>query len=99
MGGGDVKMMAAVGALLGVRLAVHAVLYAVLAGGVLAIVFAWRAGELGRALRNVGGWVRGLGRARGERPALGAGSKIELPYGVAIAIGALATLAREHWPG
>ena len=39
MGGGDVKLMAAIGALIGWKLILSVVLYSAIAGGILAIVF------------------------------------------------------------
>ncbi len=98
MGLGDLKMMAAVGALAGLRVATAAMVDAALAGGIMAIgVLA--AGQHGgslirrtaavpaavwRALRT-GGRVR-LGRRAGEAT---------IPYGVAIAAGTLAA----RWAG
>jgi len=53
MGAGDVKLMAAIGVWLGSpRLALHAVLFSLVAGGIISIVAAARLGILSRTLRN-----------------------------------------------
>ena len=53
LGGGDVKLLAALGAWLGPADVVFLALYAGLAGGVMALVVAAIHGYLGTALRNV----------------------------------------------
>jgi prepilin peptidase CpaA len=53
MGGGDVKLLAALGAWLGPRDALWLAIYASLAGGVMAVGLALLRGYLGTALRNV----------------------------------------------
>lgn len=54
MGGGDVKLLAALGAWLGAASVFWLAVYASIAGGVLAIVVSLGRGYLGTALRNVG---------------------------------------------
>jgi prepilin peptidase CpaA len=53
MGGGDVKLLAALGAWLGPREAFWLAIYASLAGGAIGIVVALASGYLGTALRNL----------------------------------------------
>jgi prepilin peptidase CpaA len=53
MGGGDVKLMGALGAWLGAGTALWVALYTGLAGGVLAIAVAAFKGYLGRAFGNI----------------------------------------------
>jgi len=95
MGGGDVKLMAAVGAWLGPVGVLYAGLYSVLAGGVLALVVGASHGYLVKAFRNIWGLL-GVWRAAGIQPL--PGLTIEdsvgprLAYGVAIAGGTLATV-------
>ena len=98
MGGGDVKMMAAVGALLGLPDCLWGLLYAALFGGVLAIGSALVRGHLWRALRNIGAWFLGSLRLTKERPPLGGGTPLWVPYGVAIAAGAIWAEAGRYWP-
>jgi prepilin peptidase CpaA len=54
MGGGDVKLLAALGAWLGPVETLWLALYATLAGGVLAVLVSLSRGYLGTALRNIG---------------------------------------------
>jgi prepilin peptidase CpaA len=89
MGAGDVKLMAAVGALAGPQGLVVIFIYTGLLGGVAAVALAVSKGRLGAALRNTARLVGLLGRGR-----VGEASKIEtaagrLPYGAVIAAGCL----------
>lgn len=81
MGAGDVKLMAMASAFLGPWGAVAAVLGTLLAGGVLALAFALRAGQLARMLVNVGGLELRADASAGR-----------MPYGVAIAAGTIGYL-------
>jgi prepilin peptidase CpaA len=95
MGGGDVKLLGAVGAWLGPMGVLYAGLYSVLAGGVLALVVGAMHGYLGKAFANIWGLL-GVWRTAGIQPL--PGLTIEdsvgprLAYGVAIAAGTLATV-------
>ena len=53
MGGGDVKLLAALGAWLGAGDAVWLAIYGSIAGGVLGIAYSLMTGYLGTALRNI----------------------------------------------
>jgi prepilin peptidase CpaA len=54
MGGGDVKLLAALGAWIGPQEAVFLALYSLIAGGVLGLAVALARGYLSIALRNIG---------------------------------------------
>lgn len=97
MGGGDVKLMAAVGALRGFPFILHAMFYSVFVGGVAAaLMLIWR----GHTRAVVGDLVvvvkrlTGFGAASAPIPARGGA----LPFGVAICVGTLAALVLE-WRG
>ena len=97
MGAGDVKLMGMVGAFVGPGGAVAAVLFACVAGGVLAIAVALRNGQLGRLFWNlrmmlIGSFV-GAVSGGGMEVVAPATSVGQLPYGVAIAAGTIAYLA------
>lgn len=87
IGGGDIKLLAAVGALQGPQTLLWVLLYTAIAGGVLAIVVAlWR--------RCLGAGIRRLGKALWLRFAADepvdiatADRKARLPYAIAIALG------------
>lgn len=95
MGGGDIKLLAALGAWLGPTAALWLALYTGVAGGVMAVVVAMAHGYLGEALRNVGllltHWrVAGIGPV-GEITL--AGSKgPKLAYALPIFAGAIFTI-------
>jgi prepilin peptidase CpaA len=90
VGMGDVKLLAAVGALVRLPLALSAVVYTLLWGGLLALAHAARRGVLGASLRNVLAMP-----ARG--PA--ALTLHRMPYGLAILAGTVHAIASRYWPG
>ena len=95
MGGGDVKLLAALGAWLGPLGAVWLALYTGLAGGVLAIGVAWRRGYLPVALKNV--WLllahwRVVGIAPLAEVSFAGNSGPRLAYAVPILIGTVVTV-------
>jgi prepilin peptidase CpaA len=96
IGAGDVKMMAAVGALLGPSLGVTALLYGCASGGLVTIVHLLRVGRAGEKLRATwrmaGDAVHGRSLApwRLSQDAPGA---VALPYGLPLGLGTLVALA------
>jgi len=92
LGGGDVKLIGAVGAFMGPGQLVGAFLLIALIGGVVAVLDAARRGALRTALMNVVLLVVGwLSRGRSQPPpTLNSPSAMTIPYGVPIALGALA---------
>lgn len=91
MGGGDAKLLAVVGGFMGPGRLVGAVLVIAVLGGVLALVEAVRRRVLVRTLSSTYGfakqWVL-MGRA-GVAPTLESPGTLTVPYGVAIAAGAV----------
>ena len=53
MGAGDVKLMAMVGAFLGVTDTLHAIIYSLIAGGIAALLFAFHTHALARMFSNL----------------------------------------------
>jgi len=93
LGGGDAKLLAAVGAFVGPGGLLSVALYGALAGGLLAVGSAIRRGTLVSVLLNSGRLfvhLITLGR-HGERLGLDNPHAHTVPYGLAIATGALAT--------
>ena len=86
-GAGDVKLMAAVGAIVGPALVLSAFVCTSLAGGVLAVAVAVRRKRLGATLARTGQLVAAPGAAPAAIKAAGAASRFA--YGPAIAIGSL----------
>lgn len=91
MGGGDVKLMAAVGALKGASFAFHAFLFAAIAGGVIALAVAAARGRLKTSLRNIKHILLGLIYRTGlQCPSAEDSAAGAFPYAGAIAIGVAA---------
>ena len=103
MGAGDVKLMAMTGAFLGGRGMMGAFMYILLAGGLLALVMAWRQGRLSTLLRKLkmGPFTLGSSAELDPRGTSSTADSFrtatnlleraanfdQLPYGVAIAAG------------
>ncbi len=99
LGGGDAKLLAAVGAFLGREDLFTALLVTALVGGVMAIAMAIRRGALGQVLADCGSLVTGLVRSgmpgatvepAAARRTIHTPGVLAIPYGVAIGVGALA---------
>lgn len=98
MGAGDVKLMAMVGAIVGLPDVIYAALYALITGGIAAVGFALYRKAFRRMTGNVVDIMRSMAFAAmvGNRPepALSGRASIgRLPYGVSIAAGTIAWLA------
>lgn len=94
MGGGDAKLLIAVGAFLGPHGFLVAILATAIAGGLLATGYAVRRGVILPVLLNTRGllkYVFTAGRS-GERTTLEMANTLSVPYGVAIAAGTLFAL-------
>ena len=95
MGGGDVKLLAALGAWAGAGTTVWIALYGAVAGGVLAIVVTLASGYLGTMVRNVWGLLM-FWRIAGVQPhpelTLATAVGPRLPYAFPITAGAVAVL-------
>ena len=96
MGGGDVKLLAAIGAWLGPREAIWLAIYASMAGGAVALIVALSHGYLKVALRNVWTlltywWLVGPK----PMPGLTLDQKTQMPrlaYAIPIFMGTVATI-------
>ncbi|MFN7935859.1 MAG: prepilin peptidase [Bryobacteraceae bacterium] len=102
MGGGDVKLMAAIGAMAGVSNTFVIFILTAVLGGMLAIgMLLWKGG-MGRTLRNVGHILSQLGKGKAPhagRPELDIdqSSSLKLPYAIPMALGTLLYLVGT-WP-
>ncbi|HKX41603.1 MAG TPA: prepilin peptidase [Burkholderiaceae bacterium] len=98
-GAGDVKLMAVVGAFIGAPLVCVAVLYTLLAGGLLSLVYMLGRGVAAQTLANVRfmltDWALRVGSGRAARLAPLQTTAARLPYAAAIALGTAAALL---WP-
>ena len=97
IGGGDVKLITAMGALLGFDRWLRAMEIAILAAAVIAIAQAIRRGVLRQTLRNVGELVRWLaGKGAVAHPLIQVKNEAMLraPFGVAAALGTVIAIWR-----
>ena len=86
-GAGDVKLMAAVGAIVGPGLVVSAFLFTAIAGGLLALAVAVRRRRLAATLAGTGRLMAGSADARDMLRAAPAANRFA--YGPAIAVGSI----------
>jgi len=95
MGGGDVKLLGAIGAWLGPMGAVWTGLYGAIAGGVFALAIALWKGYTKTAFQNLGAMLR-MWSLTGVQPiqrlTLADKRAVRLPYALPLAAGTLATL-------
>ena len=94
VGMGDVKLMAAVGALLRWPTALWALAYVAIAGGVVAVFYTLAGGRLGAVLGNLLAITRKVVRRK-------EGQEVELhriPYAVAVLIGATWAAGVKYFP-
>ena len=92
LGGGDLKLLVAVGAFLGPQDLIIALLATAVAGGVLALTEAIRKGVVLPILRDTANFAKycvTLGYS-GSRLTLGVSGSVSVPYAIAIGIGSLA---------
>ncbi|MGD9496042.1 MAG: prepilin peptidase [Armatimonadota bacterium] len=99
LGGGDIKLLMAFGALLGPGFMLWAFGWGAVIGGVIALAVALRHGMLTRTMRQ-------MGTSLYMRAALAAPMQIEdgagavrVPYAIALGAGALVTIAIRTWGG
>ncbi|HYT67376.1 MAG TPA: A24 family peptidase [Vicinamibacterales bacterium] len=90
MGAGDVKLMGAVGAVVGPDLALRAFLYSAVTGGVFALVVALKRGVLASTLQDASRLVTSPAGARAAIEAPARANRFA--YGPAIAVGTLVSL-------
>jgi prepilin peptidase CpaA len=100
MAAGDVKMMAAVGAFGSASQALHIALFGVCAGGLMALAVVISRGRLRAAIDNLRSLLRpllfGVAGVHLAAEPLPHGSVGNIPYGLAIASGAIVDLALRY---
>ena len=101
LGGGDLKLLVAVGAFMDPFQFFLALLATAVVGGVLAVAESFRRGAMGPLFFNTMGLARQIisgGRA-GHRSTIRSAGAVTVPYGLAIAVGSLTVwfLRPAHW--
>jgi prepilin peptidase CpaA len=102
MGAGDVKLMAMVGAFLGVSGTAYALLFCIVTAGIAALGYALRKRVMARMLTNVGGVMRSMlwSAVASGKPQLQPGSMQsvgKLAYGISIAVGTTSYLVAQQF--
>ena len=97
MGGGDVKLFAGLGALLGPILGILSVAYILVAAALIGIGIAARKGKLGRLFRNVGTIFANIFRSQEKKKDVLADEMLMMRLGPAIFPGALIAIVLEDW--
>jgi prepilin peptidase CpaA len=100
LGGGDVKMMAAVGAFLGPRLALLGLLVGMVLGGVVMVIHLARIGRLGEKVTALRHMIFSAAVLRSVDPLRMASDDpvaISLPYSIPLALGATLVVAATVW--
>ncbi len=96
IGGGDVKMMGAVGAILGPRLALAGLVVGMLVGGAIMIMYLGMRGRLREKMASTGAMVAAAAATQSVAPLFVSASEpgaVTLPYSVPLALGTVAVLA------
>lgn len=102
IGGGDVKMMGAVGAMLGPRLALAGLVVGMLVGGGIMVGYLGMRGRLREKLASTGAMVAAAVASQSVAPLFVSASEpgaITLPYSVPLALGTVAVLALRELMG
>ena len=112
MGAGDVKLMAAVGSILGWKLTVYSALLTAIAGGIIVIGYTIYTGKFVGRIKNMGihfiKWILYViylathsdhvyTKYKSVIVSKADEEKTYIPYGVAIAVGTLVVLAGNHF--
>lgn len=95
MGGGDVKLVAAIGALTGYPFIVDALFFGIIAGGVYAILILAIKGGLWKNIKNALWFIWGLMLWRKAIP-LQTTDSIKIPYGLCLSAGTMIALLLRH---
>lgn len=97
MGAGDVKLVTAIGCVVGPGRGLQMVLAGAIAGGVLALVYVILRGRLRTTLANIGDLVRfhhAFGLAEHPTLNLSSAQAVRMPYALPIAVGVIFTVVK-----
>jgi len=95
LGGGDIKLLMAFGALMGPQFLLWSLLYGALAGGVMAIIIALRRGVLQNTFKSLGTSLVMRAVASAPMEIGDRAGEIRLPYAIALGTGAFIALALQ----
>jgi prepilin peptidase CpaA len=95
LGGGDIKLLMAFGALMGPQFLLWSLLYGALAGGVMAIIVALRKGVLQDTFKSLGTSLAMRAVAATPMEIGDRAGEVRLPYAIALGAGAFVALALQ----
>jgi prepilin peptidase CpaA len=96
VGGGDVKLIGAIGALAGYLFVMRAIFYSALIGAVMAVVVMAKRGGLKAGLRRIAQLCAVFFNPSKRKAVLSAAQPKEIPYGVAIVMGTFLVLLKKY---
>lgn len=96
MGAGDIKLMAAIGALKGGLFALQVLIFTGLIGGVMAVLLLIYKKRLRATLKGMGGAMARIFQKDKQKVASREGPSVYMPYGPAIALGTLVALGVQY---
>jgi prepilin peptidase CpaA len=99
LGGGDWKLVGALGAILGAAQLGDVVIAALIVAGVMAAGLVIAKGRAGETLRNIGHMLASMARLQmpGAEVSLDNPKSVKIPFGVAVAVAVVLYGAREAW--
>ncbi len=97
LGGGDIKLLMAFGALLGPGFMLWTFAWGALVGGVIAVVMALKRGLLLRTLRQMGTSIYMRATCAAPMEITDGAGEVRLPYAIALGAGALISIALRVW--
>lgn len=97
LGGGDIKLLMAFGALLGPVFMLYTFAIGAVAGGVMALVIAIRKGMLARVMKQMGTTVYMRAAFSSPMEITDGAGEVRLPYAIALGIGAMVTMGIRYW--
>ncbi len=101
LGGGDWKLVGALGAFLGPRHLVTVLISTVLVAGVMAVILIVWKRRIGQTLRNVANMLGAFATLHlpGKELSLDSAESLKIPFGVAVAVTMVLYTARQAWGG
>lgn len=97
IGGGDVKLMGAIGAIMGYPFVISALVYSILVGGFIAFaILIWKRKFL-RTMRNIFLFLIHKIVPFIGPPSMDKGHMEKVPFGIAIVIGTIWAMLMEYW--
>ena len=96
LGGGDIKLLMAFGALLGPMFMLYTFAIGAVVGGLMALVIALKRGMLGKIMRQMGTSIYMRAAFSSPMEITDGAGEVRLPYAIALGIGAMMTICIRY---